>query len=467
MEFKNLTLQELKDYCKKNNIKNYSNKKKLEIIELIKSNIPNEEKIQNKLKFIDLFCGIGGFHQALLSIDNNSNKFENNSNKFENNSNKFENNSNKFENNSNKFECNFACDIDKKCREVYKLNYQIEPFDDVKKIDEKVLTDFDILTAGMPCQSYSNAGKKLGLKDNRGLLFNDIIRIARYKKPKFIFIENVKHLLKISDGKVIEYIKDELKSIGYHPQVFVLSPHQYGIPQHRERIYIVSVRDDLYNGKDIILEKTISPIKTYIDSSVKRNLNKYSISDELKNVFDAWDELIKQFEVGEILSPTILIHDVYRNYTDEEYQRLPKWKKDYISKNKRLIEKYKDIIDEWYKKYKELLSKREIYGKLEWQSGKLKKNDSIYNYFIQVRQSGIRVKKTDYFPTLVAISQIPIYAKEKRYITPRECARLQSFPDDFILDENDKVSYKQLGNSVNVYITKIVIESTLKHYGLI
>ena len=98
--------------------------------------------------------------------------------------------------------------------------------------------------------------------------------------------------------------------------------------------------------------------------------------------------------------------------------------------------------------------------------GLIKPNDSIFNYFIQIRQSGIRVKKTKYFPTLVAISQIPIYGKEKRYITPRECARLQSFPDNFILSNNDKISYKQLGNAVNVQNVKTVVEATFKHYNI-
>ena len=82
-----------------------------------------------------------------------------------------------------------------------------------------------------------------------------------------------------------------------------------------------------------------------------------------------------------------------------------------------------------------------------------------------MRQSGIRVKKAEYFPTLVAISQIPIYGKEKRYITPKECLRLQSFPDNFQLLEEDKHSYKQLGNCVNVNNVTNVIESTLKMYG--
>jgi DNA (cytosine-5)-methyltransferase 1 len=133
-------------------------------------------------------------------------------------------------------------------------------------------------------------------------------------------------------------------------------------------------------------------------------------------------------------------------------------------KNRPLIAKYRTQFDEWYRKHSVILQKREIYGKLEWQTGPVTANDSIFNHFIQIRQSGIRVKKGKYFPTLVAISQIPIYGKEKRYITPRECARLQSFPDSFKLPAEDKKSYKQLGNSVNVDNVFTVIHSTLSHY---
>ena len=199
---------------------------------------------------------------------------------------------------------------------------------------------------------------------------------------------------------------------------------------------------------------------------VKNTINeKYFIKDDILNVLNKWDEMVKTFEVGEKISPTILINDVYKEYTEAEFNNFPNWKKDYITKNKPLIEKYSSQFETWYNKYSELLKKREIYGKLEWQTGPIKENDSIFNHFIQIRQSGIRVKKSQYFPTLVAISQIPIYGKEKRYITPRECARLQSFPETFKLAKDDKKSYKQLGNSVNVNNVFTVINSTLNHYS--
>ena len=177
--------------------------------------------------------------------------------------------------------------------------------------------------------------------------------------------------------------------------------------------------------------------------------------------------MINIIETGDSLSPTIMCNEFYKTYTLDEFSNLPIWKKDYIKKNKPLYEKYKSQWDIWYNENKNIITKKEIYGKLEWQTGKKKKNDSIWNYFIQLRQSGIRVKKNDFFPALVAIVQTPIYAKEKRYITPRECARLQSFPDTFILHESDNISYKQLGNTVNVEIIHFVIYKVLLEYRIL
>jgi DNA (cytosine-5)-methyltransferase 1 len=246
-----------------------------------------------------------------------------------------------------------------------------------------------------------------------------------------------------------------------------MSPHKYGIPQQRERIYFVCIRKDIYNGLDIELPISNKKIifNNFLDK--KKDIDKkYYITGDILKVLEAWDEMIKIFEVGEKISPTILIHEFYINDRKKNFNTYSKWKQDYINSNKKIIEKYKDNWDIWYKKHKDILQKREIYGKLEWQVGLIKPNDSIFNYFIQIRQSGIRVKKAEYFPTLVAISQIPIYGKEKRYITPRECARLQSFPEDFILSQNDNISYKQLGNAVNVDNVKTVIKATFNHYNI-
>ena len=427
MEFKKA---ELFKKCEELNIPSYKYKSKPQLIELIAKYSVLSEPIKPTLKFIDLFCGIGGFHQALSRIPNT--------------------------------ECVFACDIDKKCREVYETNYHLKPESDITKIDVSKIPDFDILCGGFPCQSFSNSGKKKGLADSRGNLFEHILKIATAKNPSFLFLENVKHIKKIDGGKVFNHILSRINESGYYVgenTIFELSPHQFGIPQQRERVIFVCIRKDKYTDKLILTPPSIPIDLTKILE--KDPHPKYRISKEIEEVLDAWNEIIQQMDTNENLSPTILCNEFYRTYTPQEFQVLPAWKKDYIRKNRPLYEKYQAKWDEWYEKHP-VLQKKEIYGKLEWQVGKTAPQESIYNHFIQLRQSGIRIKKSVYFPTLVAIVQTPIYAKEKRFITPRECARLQSFPDSFIMPTNDHDAYKQFGNAVNVDVIHFVIERTLR-----
>jgi DNA (cytosine-5)-methyltransferase 1 len=385
------------------------------------------------MKYIDLFCGIGGFHQAMDQLGG---------------------------------ECVFACDIDAQCREVYEKNYGIRPHADITTVDAKTLPDFDVLCGGFPCQSFSNSGKKKGLDDKRGMLFEYILSIAMEKKPSFLFLENVKHIKKIDGGKVFTFLLKRINESGYRiseESVFELSPHQLGVPQQRERVIFVCVRMDIPPR-----QVSIVPPNPKIDCQSIFETSpspKYKLSKEVEEVLEAWDEMIQHVEVGETLSPTILCNEFHKTYTPDEFAALAKWKQDYIKRNQPIYKKYQPVWDAWYTKHP-ILSKREVYGKLEWQTGKKKVNDSIFHHFIQLRQSGIRVKKTNYFPTLVAIVQTPIYAKERRYITPRECARLQSFPDSFVLHEKDQVAYKQLGNAVNVKVVHFVIQKTLETYSM-
>jgi DNA (cytosine-5)-methyltransferase 1 len=405
------------------------------------------------LKFIDLFCGIGGFHQAM-------NKW------------------------NSLAECVFACDIDKECRKIYQQNYGLLPAEDITKVDEKMLPDFDVICAGFPCQSFSQAGKKLSLEDKRGLLFEHILRIAKEKRPRFMFLENVKHIKKIDDGKVFEYILKRIKETGYNVQVEELSPHQLGIPQHRERVIFICTATNLIEAVGIpeislidvvdIPDKIpfiLPPITETTDEQIQKILlpwteerEKYLIPKEVVSVLEAWNEMIQVFEVGENMSPTILCNEFLTDPTDSI--GLVTWKKEYITKNKRIYQKYEPLWQNWLEKHQQLLNKKEIYAKLEWQAGKKRENDSIWDHFIQLRQSGIRVKKGDFFPALVAIVQVPIYAKERRYICPRECARLQSFPDSFIMHEKDKIAYKQFGNAVNVDVLHFFIKGTLDSFSL-
>jgi DNA (cytosine-5)-methyltransferase 1 len=496
MNLQTASKPELLSKCRELGIKKYSNKTKPELIEMMYAHISNNQppiepvvqpeniEIQNEyihietetnvlrqslstitpnkpLKFIDLFCGIGGFHQAMRRFGG---------------------------------ECVFASDIDESCRFQYEKNYGLKPAGDISTLDITTIPEFDVLCGGFPCQSFSNSGKKGGLSDKRGKLFEYILQIADLRKPSFMILENVKHIRKIDGGKAFTHIVSRIRETGYSVETIDISPHQLGVPQQRERVVFICVRMDIY--KSPIFENIPSPDIPITartperrrsvgvrglsgeDLSSKDNLEpiferdpaktqKYHISKDDERILEAWDEMIQVFETGESLSPTILCNEFYRTYSPAEFAGLPEWKRDYITKNRPLYEKYKVHWDAWYAKHRELLNKKEIYGKLEWQTGKKKAGDSIFHHFIQMRQSGIRVKRSEYFPTLVAIVQTPIYAKERRHITPRECARLQSFPDDFIIHENDHTAYKQFGNAVNVEVVFYVLQNVFRAYGII
>jgi DNA (cytosine-5)-methyltransferase 1 len=236
----------------------------------------------------------------------------------------------------------------------------------------------------------------------------------------------------------------------------VLSPDAFGIPQNRVRVYFMGI----LNGTSSVPE--IGP-STAIPSILEDTVDpKYAISKELVSVFWAWDEMIPVL-AGERLGVPIIL-DYFR---EEETPGMMDWKKTYIRKNKAIYEAHKDEWDAWMTKHNTILSKKAVYRKLEWQAGVMKQGDTVLKgHFIQLRQSGIRIKNATTFPTLVAIVQTSIVGDRSRYLTPRECARLQSFPDSHQLHPSDKVAYKQLGNSVNVNVVEFVARHILQVAGL-
>lgn len=385
-----------------------------------------------KFTFIDLFCGIGGFHVAMKQLGG---------------------------------KCVFASDIDKHCREIYKLNHGLLPIGDIR--ERQLIPPHDILCAGFPCQPFSNGGNKKAFEDKRGLLFDQIVDILCEYKTPFAILENVKHIKKVSNGNVYEYIYNQLNRVGYKVFDVLISPKDINIPQNRERVIFLVIRNDLYT------EKTKTSFLSQFELNKKiyhsRNANMiiyetqppptYNISCELGQVIKAWGDFITICsQIGDIISPVIPEY-----FTTDELLDNSKWKNDYIKKNNIFYQKYKSLIDPWYDKNKAILTKKSVYGKLEWQTGGIRECDSIYKYFIQIRQSGVRVKKTDCFPALVAIVQTPIIASQGRYLTPRECARLQSLPDDFVFgNQSDKLTYKQLGNGVNVDIIKLIGDTLIQ-----
>ena len=156
--------------------------------------------------FIDLFAGIGGFRIAFKSFG---------------------------------AKCAFSSEWDKYSQEVYSWNFHEEPYGDITKIKENEIPKHDILCAGFPCQAFSISGKQKGFEDTRGTLFFDVARIVKYHKPDFLFLENVKNFEKHDKGRTLEIVKQVLNELDYDIYHKVLNASRFGIPQARERIFIL------------------------------------------------------------------------------------------------------------------------------------------------------------------------------------------------------------------------------------
>ena len=396
---------------------------------------------KKKFKFIDLFSGIGAFHQALENLGG---------------------------------ECVFASDIDKYAIETYYENYKMDSDFNICDVKEEDIPKHDVLCGGFPCQAFSTAGHKKGFDDTRGTLFFEIARILKYHKTKYIILENVKNLVGHDNGNTWRVIRNTLIELGYilTEEPLLMSPNYLGVPQLRERVFILGIHESqltkvnpkLIYEKDgskylniVKLTRKDAPetsIYTVLDDLTDEEAKKYEMSEYEKLTLTAWDEFHKN------INPKVLGFPVWTFEFGEtyDYSEFPKWKQDYIRKNRKLYLDNKKFIDKWMVKYNvngfKLRDK-----KFEWQAGD--KYSSVWETSIQLRQSGIRCKKPDYFPTLVAMVQTPIIGKYKRRMTPREVARLQSFPDTFIYNKDLHQAYKQFGNSANIEIIEYLAKQLL------
>jgi DNA (cytosine-5)-methyltransferase 1 len=241
-----------------------------------------------------------------------------------------------------------------------------------------------------------------------------------------------------------------LRDLGYivNETPIIMSPHQLGIPQLRERVYILGIRNDL-GVKEINIElpngkkEDLSIYNSNILESDKVS-DKYFISNNEIKVLDIWDDFFKNIKTEKLGFPVWseefgLTHDL---------SVFPDWKRNIVLKNRKLYDDNKNFINQWLLKNNYLKDFTPTQRKFEWQAGK--SINTVWEGIIQFRPSGIRVKKPDTFQALVAMVQIPIVGRLKRRLTPREVARLQSFPDSFIINKNDMQAYKQFGNAVNV-----------------
>lgn len=330
---------------------------------------------------IDLFCGIGGFRIAM---------------------------------NENNVKCVFSSDNDKFAQETYNANFNEIPTGDIKKVDAKDIPEFDILTAGFPCQPFSYAGEKAGFADEtRGTLFFDICRILQCHKPPMVFLENVKGLVSHEKGETLKTVLANLRELGYYPHYKVLSSLDYGLPQKRERWYCVAFREDI------------------------------------------------PFEFPAALGGNPILRDIIDLTENSEALKLSQFELDRIDYHFANA-KPGDRIQHDNSKYAPN-TKKGKYGVYSFQ-----KEDGSLRFHVGDRaktqiQEAFYACLDTYAPTIIA-NRTPKLWDLRRRLSVLEAKRLQGFPDDFQMPVSDCQALKQLGNSVSVPVIRLIMKEMIKTY---
>jgi DNA (cytosine-5)-methyltransferase 1 len=279
----------------------------------------------------------------------------------------------------------FSSEWDKFAAKTYRINFGETPAGDITKIDASDIPDHHILLAGFPCQPFSQAGLKKGFEDTRGTLFFDIARILEEKRPQAFFLENVKQLKGHNKGKTFETILRVLHELDYTVHFDVLRAADFGVPQNRERIYIVGFYNPL-GGKEIPFS---FPKPTY-----------------------------EKTRLGDILEKNV----------DEKYT----------------------ISDRLYQGH--LRRKEEHKKKGNGFGFSLFNEDSPYTNTLSAR----------YYKDGSEILIDQGEGKNPRKLTPRECARLQGFPEEFIIPVSDTQAYRQFGNSVAIPVVEAIAKNMVE-----
>jgi len=415
------------------------------------------------IRFIDLFAGLGGFHVGLRGVRGTPT------------------------------ECVFACELDPELRKLYERNFRQPCFGDITKIEAENIPDHDVLCAGFPCQPFSKAGEQKGLNcgANGDLFEKHLVRIIRHHQPAVLLLENVPNLEKHDNGRTWSHMCDILEEdLGYRLQWRVLSPDQYGMPQVRRRMYIVGSRRDL-GEFSWPTPKLVQPsIDSVLDDAPK---DAKQIPQHYSDALELWDEFVRRFpstrelpsfpiwgmEFGatypfESSTPaTCHFRTLHRSrgvlgcslkglsrpdamerlpaYARE--RRFPGWKQDFIRQNRELYTDNKSWIDGWKK---QLVPFAPSLQKLEWNCKGEKR--TVWKHIVQFRASGIRVKRATAAPALVAMTttQVPVIAAERRYMTLRECSKLQRLGSLKHLPSTHAGAFRALGNAVNAEMIRLI-----------
>ena len=406
--------------------------------------------------YVDLFAGIGGFHAALGALGG---------------------------------ECVYASEIDDHAAKIYQRNWGIKPEGDITlAANEQTMEvpEHDVLVGGFPCQPFSKSGKQLGMDESRGTLFWNIAKIIEVRKPKLVLLENVRNIAGPRHKHEWEVSIRTLRSLGYRVSSIplVVSPHKIspshgGRPQSRERVLIAATLDQAQRNHLAMEPESIDLSHAFenwdpknwnlkkhlpLDSSMSPlSKSKLKLTSTELNWIEAWNEfiemIIKKGGHSELPGFPIWVDD----FVDKGKLRIPRgtpdWKANFLVKNSEFYTKHKKLIDAWLKRWDGLQDFPPTRRKLEWQAQDAK---DLWSTVMHFRPSGIRAKKANYVPALVAITQTSVLGPQKRRLSVLEASRLQGFPDWFdFIDQPDSLSYRQLGNAVNVGVIYNVMKALI------
>lgn len=417
------------------------------------------------MRFIDLFAGLGGFHLALTELGH---------------------------------ECVFACEKDGKLRAVYQANFGLEPHPDIRSIDPREIPGHQILCAGFPCQPFSKAGEQEGFDcPDNGDLFGHVMRIVRYHQPKYLLLENVANLKMHKGGATWASMERRLSAAGYAVEAQRISPHRFGIPQIRERLFIVAKRGRLASFTWPVPPSAVeTSIETVLD---KRPLVAKPLSDRVTNCLDTWQRFLEAMpsdvelpssplwtmefgatypyeestpwvdrnslrryrgSFGERLKnlPWQAVMELLPSHARKREPLFPPWKVRFIRQNREFYAANRHWIDPWLPSIRRFPSSLQ---KFEWNCRGEERD--VWQHVVQFRASGVRVKRRTTSPSLIAMTttQVPIIAWERRYMSPRECARLQSMEALKSLPSGESAAYAALGNAVNVHLVGLVARALI------
>lgn len=359
------------------------------------------------------------------------------------------------------FDVLWANDFDKDSVTTYKENIGDHiVLGDITKIPSKEIpSNFDVLLGGFPCQGFSVANTKRSMKDERNFLYLEMLRIIKDKKPKFFVAENVKGILSIEKGAVIEMIVNDFKKIGYKVDYRLLTASDYGVPQHRQRVFIIGNRI----GKENPYPKITHGLKNDLFNP---KLQPFVTTKEVIGHLAKVRTRDKPFRHKNV---TIHNHTARMNVSDKFWGRkhevdqfdicdyLKKWREGSGWSTKKIDEHfgYAHTAGHWFRKDNNSGS---IPNPDDWRGlKKLLKFDDKYDRQVTefeektiVFEQSLRISNWEEPSDTITATGPEIHPNKKRRLSVRECAILQTFPDDFVFHGAIGSMYKQIGNAVAV-----------------